>query len=209
MNDYFWIIIIACAYAFLMAVVWLFIKLRRKRRLEHQQRFVDHLVKAIKNDTVTSVDDITNFYRAHFDEPDMDMNNYEKLLQCMRKTLMQLAGTTKSEVKNISTKMDSLRKWTSDAQLSLAKEKKRIPFAGTPTPERQLLEDILALTSNDKEIVESKLSELAKAIRIRRETADELTQDNKRALLWARIGVIGTVIFSLISIFLTIRLAQR
>jgi hypothetical protein len=79
-----------------------------------------------------------------------------------------------------------------------------VPFSGTPEPERQLLEAVLELATENTRRVVPKLDALAKAIRIRQDAVEQLGKESGRSLRLARWGWLGTAGFSILSIILGI-----
>lgn len=84
------------------------------------------------------------------------------------------------------------------------KENRKVPFTGASTPERGLLTEVLELTDKSNEFILNKLKDLSNAIVVRQETINDLSDEKGRSLKWAKWGVSGTVIFSAISIALTL-----
>lgn len=67
-----------------------------------------------------------------------------------------------------------------------------------------MLEDILELTKSDREIVSGKLTRLAELIAARSETVKTLGEEKGKANRLALWGLLGTVIFGVLSIVATV-----
>lgn len=187
------------------AVIWAtfaFIRYRKKRREEKDNKFVELVIKAINKSSIETIEDIQDYYRAYFDQPNLSIIDHERMAQLLRKASLKI-GTSEG-VKNSDNAGQFIRGMLSASQSVVQEEEKKVPFSGTPTPERGLLEDVLELTQNERPILRTKLDELAKAIRIRQETVDKLSEEKGESLKWAKRGLWGTVLFSAISIAITI-----
>ncbi|MBA3016553.1 MAG: hypothetical protein KJ550_00795 [Proteobacteria bacterium] len=101
-------------------------------------------------------------------------------------------------------KLVVLRELIETLNESLSAEERRVPFYGTPEQERDLLEDILELTTADRDIVNSKLSRLAELIRVRQDTVNTLGEEKGKARKLAAWGLTGTIIFGVLSVILKI-----
>jgi hypothetical protein len=66
------------------------------------------------------------------------------------------------------------------------------------------LQEALELAAEDTRKVDPKLDALAKAIRIRQDTVEQLGRESGRSLKLARWGWLGTAVFSILSIILAI-----
>lgn len=188
------------------ALILLSIFAVERRRLERhvalQLSFVDVVTRCLENDTLSSLDDLHDLYRAHFNHSMRGLGDFEELSQLIRQVTLRVAVA--SHLKELHKGLPRLKTLLAANEEHVRQEHIRIPFSDAPSPERQLLEDILELTTNDKDLVRSKLNELGKAVRIRQDTIERLGTESHQSLVWAKWGLAGTVLFSLVSIALAI-----
>lgn len=178
---------------------------QQAERMARRESFVEAILRCLERDTLSSINDLHDLFRAHFTKSNLNYGDFEGLSQLVRSAIKKVAtGENMSRQKNLSKGLPQLRTLLAANEDCLRQEQVRIPFSGTPSPERQLLEDILELTTSDKELIRFKLNELAKAIRVRQETIDRLGTESHQSLVWAKWGLAGTVVFSLISIALAV-----
>ena len=190
--------------AYVIGVILWIRRLRQHREKLAQVRsaFVETILQCIKNKTLQGLTNLHDLYQAHFGKEMIEPGDFEELSQLIRRAILSLATSTQmSGFRDVISGLEALLAANEER---LRKEKVRLPFSETPLPERQLLEDILELTSADKDLVRSKLTELAKAVKIRQETIEKLANEGHQSVVLARWGVAGTIVFSLVSILISI-----
>lgn len=200
-SPFFAIGVVIVVYA--VAIVWVIARLRRKRAelAARESSFVDALIASMENDSVSSLEHLHDLYRAHFDENLSGLVQVENVSRLLRQAIhiQRIATSHPANLHHpLLSKLPALRTLLSSNEERVRQEQLRLPFSDAPAPERQLLEDILELTTSDKEVVRTKLSELGKAVRIRQDTIDRLGKESHQSLVWAKWGLVGTVVFSLI-----------
>jgi hypothetical protein len=188
-----------------MGSMAVFLAYQRRRRRERQAALVVALLNGVQNGTVESLKDAESFYNAFFDRSQPGFRGFEELGLALRKVQVAASsqGPTESKPK-FDRVLSTVRGLLDEHDRQMHEYLKELPFAGTPSPERELLQDIAALVGTGHDLLEAKLGELAKAVRIRQETLERLSDEKGRSLVWARWGVIGTVAFSAVSITLAI-----
>jgi hypothetical protein len=166
--------------------------------------FVALLVTAFENKAVSTVDDVVALHDAHFHDDASPVLAYQQMQRSLQAVQLQVAT---SHVQGVGHKLipvlGELRELTDLVSKRVASEKKRVPFFGTPEPERGLLEDILELTKSDREIVGGKLTRLAELIAARSEVVKTLGDEKGKAKRLAYLGLAGTVVFGILSIAVT------
>ncbi len=194
--------------AYVAAVLWFIARFRRRREEEkaRDDLFVSQVIACVRNGSVESIDHISDLYSSHFSARVDSLTHLNHLSHLLRKSIAKIASASEVGDSNhkLIERLPSLRQYLSANEERVQQEELRLPFSDAPHPERQLLEDILEMTKSDKELVRTKLSELGKAIRIRQDTVDRLGTESHQSLVWAKWGLAGTVVFSVVSIVLAI-----
>jgi hypothetical protein len=184
--------------------IWLSIKERRERRRKESE-FVSLLLTAFENKAIATVDDLVALHDAHFDRPGSPVLVYRQLRRFLEAVQLQIASAQAHRTAHkLIPRLGELRGLTDLVAKTLATEEKRVPFYGTPEPERGLLEDILELTNSDREIVGGKLTRLAELIAARSETIKTLGDEKGKATKLAYWGLAGTLLFGILSLVVTL-----
>lgn len=200
-----YISLIVLAYIGAMVVMLIWFKKRRQEREKKDTEFVNTLVEAFYNDAIQSIEDVKDmlcgFYRIKYPD-DVDITKVALFLRRVKHVFSTKTLKPKCDRNELLAIVNSIIVKSDEA---LKAEKRRIPFAGVPSEQRSLLEDILVLSAEDeKSYVRDKLEKLASIIRSREDTVNRLSDEKGKSLKWAKWGVAGTVVFSLISIGLAI-----
>lgn len=161
-----WVLGIVSAIAYIGIVLW-FVARFRRRRAENAARddsFVSQVIACIRNGSVESIEHIHDLYSSHFGARVDGLSDLNHLSHLLRRSIQKIASSNQVGDSNhaLIDKLPSLRQFLSANEERVHKEELRLPFSDAPHPERQLLEDILEMTKNDKEVVRTKLGELGK-----------------------------------------------
>ena len=194
---------IAAAYLAGLGLFWWYWRRMKRARHERDSTFVTTLQNGVINGTICTLDDVNVFYAAYFDAPQLSYRDAERLGLFLRKLL--LGPSLPSHVSStapLERLVPVVRELIAAHDSAMEDVRKELPFSGTPSPERELLQDISALATGERSRLDSKLTELAKAVRIRQEMIERISDERGRSLRWAKWGAIGTVLFSLVSIIL-------
>ena len=201
-------ILLACG-AVTLSVVFL-IALSRFERLRRRQAtarpaFQRKLQRELANKAALDLGDVHNSYRDFLGISILRASHLEEIGKFLQSAKLQMDsaphGPSDGRVQENTQRVCELLEAN---QRALEVELQCVPVSGTPEPERHLLEDILALTVEDKTSAGAKLDALAKAIRYRQDTIERLGRVSGRSLRLARWGWFGTVGFSILSIILGI-----
>lgn len=177
----------------------------RRRRDNPRLDFLKKLLRGVANRSIKDVSDLYKAYRTFFGIAALRASHLEEIADFVRRAMVRipLAPHGRSDAREHEN-LQVLRELLAANQRALEVELQCVPFSGTPEAERQLLEDILELTGEDKSRVRPKLDALATAIRIRQDTVERLGWECGRSLRLARWGWFGTVAFSIVSVILGI-----
>jgi len=177
----------------------------RRRRATLRSAFVKQLLRGLANKAIQDIGDVHNSYRAFFGIGALKASHLEEIAEFLRRAMEGIASVPQGPLDaRLHENTRVLSELLGANQRALEVELQCVPFSGTPEPERQLLEDILGLTVEDKTKVGARLDALARAIRIRQDTVERLGRESDRSLRLARWGWFGTMSLSVLSIILGI-----
>jgi hypothetical protein len=175
----------------------------RRGQANPRSAFLKKLLRGVAKKAVQDIGDVHNAYRAFLGISTLRASHLQEIAEFLRRAEVQIASAPPGVLHGCAQENTQLlHGLLAMNQRALEVELQCAPFSGTPEPERQLLEEILALTMEDKTRVSAKLDALAKAIRTRQDTVERLGLQGGRSLRLARWGWIGTLGFSILSIIL-------
>jgi hypothetical protein len=186
--------------------LFLYERKRERARKQRMSEFVYSLRTAFEKKAISRVEDLVVLYDAKFGRGDPDVKVYSQIYSGLEEVQSSIS-TQISRSKfddDLLKRLDELRDLMEKVNAELKREQRRVPFYGTPEPERETLEDLLELTSADKEIVSGKLTKLAELISARENTIKSLGEEKGRARRLSIWGFAGTVLFGITSIALTL-----
>jgi hypothetical protein len=144
--------------------------------------FISALIKAFLNKSIIDTDDIVVMFNAHFGKEGINIHPYKSLYELLELLQSRISSSSAGvDEHKLLTELPQIKELMRTTKRLLEAEEKRVPFYGAPGPERELLEDILALTSADANIVHLKLARLAELIRARQETLNVLGEEKGQA----------------------------
>ncbi len=183
------------------------LRIERMRRSPANSRsaFLKKLLRGVTNKAIQDIRDVHDFYRAFLGIGALRASHLEEIAEYLRRAMAGIASAPQGPSDaRLHENAQMLRELLAANQRALEVELQCVPFSGAPEPERQLLEDILELTAEDRTRVSAKLDTLARAIRIRQDTVERLGRESDRSLRLARWGWLGTMGFSILSLMLGI-----
>ncbi len=190
--------------AVFLGELWRFDRMRR-RQPNARLAFGKKLLRGLANKAIKDISDVYNSYRAFLGIEALKASHLEEIAEYLRRAMPRTASAPHGPPDaRLHENTQVVEELLAANQRALEVELHCVPFSGTPEPERQLLEEILELTAEDKPTVSAKLGVLAKAIRIRQDTVERLDRESGRCLRLARWGWFGTAGFSILSIILGI-----
>src|SRR5713226_6218194 len=164
LSPIIWITLSIAGYAVVLLTTWLYLKARRRQRLERDSTFITTLRNGVLNGSIRALKDVEAFYSAFYDSPQLAFRDSEAIALALRKLLMTPSHPSTPESTNtIEHLLPTARDLISEHDRAMQEARKELPFAGTPSPERELLQDIVALSGHDQGLIETKLTELGKA----------------------------------------------
>jgi hypothetical protein len=188
---------------FATAVYWYTV--RRKREIRHREAaFVTSLVNSFNNNALMSVEDVLALHHAEYPSGWSQVQVQRHVHYLLRAVQLRISSSHPNSPEHaLLGRLDDLRTLIAAAVL-LDAEERRVPFYGTPEPERAVLEDIFELTRADKEIVGAKLTKLAELVTAREDTLRKIGEEKGHARKLALLGFFGTFAFGIISLILTL-----
>lgn len=175
----------------------------RSRRDSPRSDFLKRLLPGVANGAIKDISDVHNAYRLFLGIGSLRVSHLEEIADFLRTAMARIASAPPGSLEaRAQGKTQVLRELLAVNQRTLEVELQCVPFAGTPEPERQFLEEVLRLAADGTRIVGPKLDALARGIRIRQDAIEQLGRESGRSLRLATWGWLGTAAFSILSIIL-------
>jgi len=177
----------------------------RRRQARPRADFLRKLLRGLAKQRIQTIGDVHNSYRSFFGVDVLRGSHLEEVAEFLEGAIRRSVSTPQGvpqEGPHLRTQ--SLRELLVVNQRALDVELMCVPFSGTPEPERRILEKLLELTVEDNSKATVTLNALARAIRIRQDTVERMSQESGRSLRWARWGWYGTLAFAILSAVLGI-----
>ena len=176
-------------------LVFSFLQKRREMLNKKKEKFFDILTKALKTNTVYSLEDVINIYKGVVNVTDDDTNYKSGLKRWLHGYLIylydhDLVSGELSKFKNL------IYGWIKEIE-------KEAPFADLPENERNLMNDIFDYLKSyeDSDNIKRKLGELSSSIQARYDSIKQLKNLNQWSTSLAIVGFILTIIFGILSYF--------
>jgi hypothetical protein len=175
----------------------------RRRQARPRSEFLRKLMRGLAKKRIRDIGDVHDSYRAFFGVDVLRGSHLEEVAEFLQGAMLRTVSTPQGLAHGRpQVRTQSLRELLVVNQRALDVELMRVPFSGTPDPERRILEELLELTVADGSKAPAKLNALAKAIRIRQDAVERLGRERGRSLRWARWGWYGTMAFAILSAIL-------
>jgi hypothetical protein len=172
----------------------------RRRHARPRSDYLRKLVRGLARQRIRDLGDVHNSYRAFFGVDVLRGSHLEEVAEFLQGAMLWTVSTPQGlSHGRPQVRAQTLRELLAVNQRALEVELMRVPFSGTPDPERRILEEVLALTVADGSEATAKLHALAKAIRIRQDAVERLGRERGRSLRSARWGWYGTLAFAILS----------
>jgi hypothetical protein len=184
----------------------------QKNELKSKQSiaFIDTIPYLLENGHESTLKDVKDVYTSYFIpvlQRSIDLQHMSNLLKSVKTGLYRKESKNLPERSGNITKLNSYISLLDDEIIKLNTLK---PFQNIPSPEGELLEDIYVNFGNlNSEYLKEKLDKLGTAVKARQETVLALSDENQTSLKFSIGGLIGTVSFGLISVFLSIWLYRK
>lgn len=196
------------AYVTLLIIGWKYIQVKKAATEKKKNEFMSALIKSLESSAIHSLKDVQDLYLAHFGLEDILFVEHDKIGLFLRKIKLHFSTHPTSGHLTRKDLLEHVNSLLLESESEVKKEKEKAPFMGVPTPERNYLEDILEITKpEDKALYKQRLDDLAASIKVRQETTETLTKEQSDSLNWTKRGLYATIIFSAISIGLTVWLS--
>lgn len=177
----------------------------KKIRIEKENRFIKILVNCLSIKTIKNLEDIKDFFMAHFEKDTVSTRGLLFFLQKAKLEISQLESPHINE-ENRANSLNFLTEQIVATELLIKKQEEEQPFQRVNGFEKSLLLELNLITKGKEheQLVYQKLTDLSKILITRQETVDKLTQDNRVALTNSRWSITITIIVSIISVILGI-----
>ena len=177
---------------------------REIKEKKNNGEFEKTLISSIQNKAIDSINDVNNIYMAQFRLHQLSAHYHSEITFHLRNALSTISSERNLTDQTRNARREIVNKLIDDSNELYKKENQKVPFTDAPSPERGLLTDVLELSDKGNDLILSKLTELSNSIVVRQETISRLSDEKGTSLKWAKWGVFGTVLFSGVSIALTI-----
>jgi hypothetical protein len=177
----------------------------RRRQARPRSHFLRKLVRGLAKQRIQTIGDVHNCYRSFFGVDVLRGSHLEEVAEFLEGAMRRGVSTPQRIPQGgPQRRPQSLRELLAANQRALDVELMCVPFSGTPEPERRILEKLLEIPVEDNNTATVTLNALARAIRIRQDTVERMSQESGRSLRWARWGWYGTLTFAILSAVLGI-----
>lgn len=164
-----------------------------------EEKFNKVLLQGLKNNSVKSVDDIIHLCKGLAGSDLEDINYRNELSKLLRIFYVKLI----SQELNETIHEDQILNWKEKITEFIRINDKMFPFSDLPAAERSILNDMSSfIDSGDKESLRRKISELASMIQTKNQELDKAVDTNNWSVPIAATGLILTVFFGIIAIFI-------
>jgi hypothetical protein len=176
-------------------------KYSRERDDKIEKEFIKAMQEGLKKEIAFSERYILQIYEAIIQPDYTGPDSYDKITSLLKKFLLYLSSGEKTE--KISDEL--IKEWSQIISEYIGKFEKESPYSDLTDAERSILIDMHNFAeNNDHEAIKRKISEIARIIRVRTSDMNQMAESNKRANLYAKIGIVLTILFGIISLVLTL-----
>jgi CRISPR/Cas system CMR subunit Cmr4 (Cas7 group RAMP superfamily) len=173
--------------------------LKKEEFLKKEEKFNKILLQGLKNNSVKSIEDIIHLCKGLAGSDLEDVNYRNDLSKLLRRFYVKLVSQELSE----EVQEEQILNWKEKITEFIRINDKMFPFSDLPAAERSVLNDMSSFIDNgDKESLRRKIAELAGMIQIKNQELDKAQDTNHWSVPLAASGLILTVFFGIIAIFI-------
>lgn len=173
--------------------------IKKEAFLKKEEKFSKVLLQGLKNNSVKSVDDIIHLCKGLAGSDLEDINYRNELSKLLRRFYVKLISQELDE----TVQEDQILNWKEKITEFIRINDKMFPFSDLPAAERSILNDMSSfIDSGDKESLRRKIAELAGMIQTKNQELDKAVDTNNWSVPIAAAGLILTVFFGIIAIFI-------
>ncbi|WP_448788364.1 hypothetical protein [Bacteroides graminisolvens] len=171
----------------------------KKRRLKRKEKFIETFIRGLSENTIENYDDLLNVYSGVTQLSVEDLTNKQIMNKWLREVLSKLVN------RDIGKDLDNnqLLEIKNKITIYIKANESAFPFTDLPETERNIINDITSYNKlGERDSVDRKINELSSVIITRYELQKKIERLNKWSIPIAIVGLILTVIFGVLPIFI-------
>jgi len=174
---------------------------RRKLRDE----YLKSLITGFSRKNINTINNVSSLYSAVFGVRDLRVKDYINIDYTLKKAEKHFVVSEPEiiVVQESNGTVEKIRELIDNNKTIIEELETKAPFEDIPSPERELLEDIL--TFSQSENITKNVYELANHIRTRNQTILELTEKKRKSKKRANWLIFWTIFFGVLSVILSIK----
>jgi hypothetical protein len=174
---------------------------RRKLRDE----YLKSLITGFSRKNINTINNVSSLYSAVFGVRDLRVKDYINIDYTLKKAEKHFVVSEPEiiVVQESNGTVEKIRELIVNNKTIIEELETKAPFEDIPSPERELLEDIL--TFSQSENITKNVYELANHIRTRNQTILELTEEKRKSKKRANWLIFWTIFFGVLSVILSIK----
>jgi hypothetical protein len=174
---------------------------RRKLRDE----YLKSLITGFTRKNINTINNVSSLYSAVFGVRDLRVKDYINIDYTLKKAEKHFVVSEPEiiVVQESNGTVEKIRELIVNNKTIIEELETKAPFEDIPSPERELLEDIL--TFSQSENITKNVYELANHIRTRNQTILELTEEKRKSKKRANWLIFWTIFFGVLSVILSIK----
>lgn len=174
---------------------------RRKLRDE----YLKSLITGFSRKNINTINNVSSLYSAVFGVRDLRVKDYINIDYTLKKAEKHFVVSEPEiiVVQESNGTVEKIRELIDNNKTIIEELETKAPFEDIPSPERELLEDIL--TFSQSENITKNVYELANHIRTRNQTILELTEEKRKSKKRANWLIFWTLFFGVLSVILSIK----
>jgi hypothetical protein len=174
---------------------------RRKLRDE----YLKSLITGFSRKNINTINNVSSLYSAVFGVRDLRVKDYINIDYTLKKAEKHFVVSEPEiiVVQESNGTVEKIRELIDNNKTIIEELETKAPFEDIPSPERELLEDILVFSKSEN--ITKNVYELAIHIRTRNQTILELTEEKRKSQKRANWLIFWTIFFSVLSVILSIK----
>ena len=174
---------------------------RRKLRDE----YLKSLITGFSRKNINTINNVSSLYSAVFGVRDLRVKDYINIDYTLKKAEKHFVVSEPEiiVVQESNGTVEKIRELIDNNKTIIEELETKAPFEDIPSPERELLEDILVFSKSEN--ITKNVYELANHIRTRNQTILELTEEKRKSKKRANWLIFWTIFFGVLSVILSIK----
>lgn len=184
-------------------ISFLFFLRKDYKRRKLRDEYLKSLITAFTRKKISSINNVSSLYSAVFGISDLRVKDYLNIDLNLKKAekYFMVEEPEIIVVKESNETVEKIRELINDNKYLIEEMESKAPFEDIPSPERELMEDILNFSKSEH--VTKNIYELANYLRMRNQTILELTEEKKKSAKRANWWLFWAVFFGVLSAVLS------